>query len=168
MNDTRGLRIGDAEREAAVSALGEHYAAGRLTKDEFDERSSQVWAATLQRDVDPLFGDLPGEPRAARANTAAPTVAEWRMPPQHGNWHGNQHGNWHGDRRAGWQPGVRPGRRPPLLALPFVLLAVGAVVTMAVLIGPWILFGLFWLAVFSGCGGRRTWDRRPAGARPRS
>ena len=32
------LRIGDAEREAAVTALGEHYAAGRLTKDEYDER----------------------------------------------------------------------------------------------------------------------------------
>ena len=33
------LRIGDAEREATISALGEHYAAGRLTKEEYDERS---------------------------------------------------------------------------------------------------------------------------------
>ena len=33
------LRIGDAEREAAVTALGEHYAAGRLTKEEYDERA---------------------------------------------------------------------------------------------------------------------------------
>ena len=31
------LRIGDAEREAAAQALGEHYAVGRLTRDEYDE-----------------------------------------------------------------------------------------------------------------------------------
>ena len=33
------LRIGDDDREAAVTALGEHYAAGRLTKEEYDERA---------------------------------------------------------------------------------------------------------------------------------
>jgi len=53
------LRIGDADREAAVSALGEQYALGRLTKDEFDERSDAVWSARTRGDLAPLFADLP-------------------------------------------------------------------------------------------------------------
>ena len=52
-------RIGDAEREAAVTSLGEHYAAGRLTKEEFDERSDQAWAARTAAGLWPLFADLP-------------------------------------------------------------------------------------------------------------
>ena len=52
-------RIGDAEREAAVTALGEHYAAGRLTKEEFDERADQAWAARTASGLWPLFADLP-------------------------------------------------------------------------------------------------------------
>jgi dihydropyrimidinase len=35
MNGVPQLRIGDAERDSAATALGEHYAAGRLTKEEF-------------------------------------------------------------------------------------------------------------------------------------
>jgi hypothetical protein len=42
---TSEMRIGDAEREAAVTALGEHFAAGRLTKEEYDERSGRAWTA---------------------------------------------------------------------------------------------------------------------------
>ena len=61
-------RIGDADREAAVSALGEHYAAGRLTREEFDERSEQAWAARTASQLWPLFADLP------RPQTAHPTA----------------------------------------------------------------------------------------------
>jgi len=53
------IRIGDAEREQAVSALGEHYLAGRLTKDEYDERAASAWAAKTRAQLDPLFWDLP-------------------------------------------------------------------------------------------------------------
>ena len=53
------LRIGDADREAAVRALGEHYAAGRLTKEEFDERADPAWAAKTGSALQPLFADLP-------------------------------------------------------------------------------------------------------------
>ena len=53
------MRIGDAEREAAVEALGEHFAAGRLTKDEYDERAAVAWAARTNSDLWPLFLDLP-------------------------------------------------------------------------------------------------------------
>lgn len=53
------LRIGDAEREAAVTALGEHFVAGRLDSDEFDARTSAAYAARFRRDIDALFRDLP-------------------------------------------------------------------------------------------------------------
>ena len=54
------LRIGDAERGSAVAALGEHFAQGRLSKEEYDERSEVVWAARTRRDLAPVFVDLPG------------------------------------------------------------------------------------------------------------
>ena len=53
------VRIGDAERDRAVTALGEHYAAGRITKDEFDERSDQATKARYAAELTPLFTDLP-------------------------------------------------------------------------------------------------------------
>jgi hypothetical protein len=55
----RELRIGDKERDAAVTALGEHYVAGRLTKEEYDERSAVAWQAKTNADLAPLFVDLP-------------------------------------------------------------------------------------------------------------
>ncbi|RIQ23163.1 DUF1707 SHOCT-like domain-containing protein [Jiangella rhizosphaerae] len=60
------FRVGDAERDAAVAALGEHFAAGRLTKDEFDERSGRAWSARYAGDLDELFTDLP-QPVAVRS-----------------------------------------------------------------------------------------------------
>lgn len=53
------LRIGDVEREAAVTALGEHYASGRLTKEEYDERSTVAYEARSLAALQPLFADLP-------------------------------------------------------------------------------------------------------------
>src|SRR5262245_44265891 len=52
------VRIGDAERDQAISALGEHFAAGRLTREEFDERSDQAVRARYAADPAPLFDDL--------------------------------------------------------------------------------------------------------------
>jgi hypothetical protein len=71
------LRIGDAEREAAVAALGDHFAAGRLTSDEFDARTSAAYAARIGPDIDVLFADLPA-PRPV--TTPHPPVARRRAP----------------------------------------------------------------------------------------
>jgi hypothetical protein len=57
------LRIGDAEREQAAAALGEHYALGRLTTEEHAERLDQVWAARTRAGLQPVFRDLPGPAR---------------------------------------------------------------------------------------------------------
>ena len=57
-----GMRLSDADRQQALDALGEHYAQGRLTREELDERSDAVWSAKTYGDLSPLFADLPGQP----------------------------------------------------------------------------------------------------------
>ncbi|MGV1004762.1 MAG: DUF1707 SHOCT-like domain-containing protein [Candidatus Nanopelagicales bacterium] len=56
------LRLTDAERGQASDRLGEHYALGRLDKDEYDERRDAVWSAKTHGDLQPLFSDLEVEP----------------------------------------------------------------------------------------------------------
>ena len=65
--DTPSVRIGTAEREAAATALSEHFAAGRLDQDELEERLDRAYAAKTAADLEPLFQDLPrpGLPVAA-------------------------------------------------------------------------------------------------------
>ncbi|GAA3551169.1 DUF1707 domain-containing protein [Kribbella ginsengisoli] len=53
------LRIGDAERDTAVEQLSEHFVAGRLTQEEFEERSDQATRARYADEVELLFADLP-------------------------------------------------------------------------------------------------------------
>jgi len=69
------LRIGDADREAAAARLREHYAAGRLTFDEFNQRLDAAFAATTQSQLGQVTRDLPhvGVPAGALpATTAGP------------------------------------------------------------------------------------------------
>jgi hypothetical protein len=73
------LRISDADREAAVDVLAEHYATGRLDKDEFDERSDAVWSAKTRGDLAPVFADLPLR-SPARAGRAPARRAGARRP----------------------------------------------------------------------------------------
>ena len=53
------IRIGDTERDRAVAALGDHFAAGRLTNEEFEQRMEQAIQARFNDDLEPLFVDLP-------------------------------------------------------------------------------------------------------------
>ncbi len=63
-------RISDADREEAVNLLGEQYAVGRLTKEEYDERSDAAWSARTQGDLAPLFADLPMRASTPPARTS--------------------------------------------------------------------------------------------------
>lgn len=56
------LRAGDTDREDVVARLREHYAAGRLTSTEFDERSDQAYQARTLGDLAALTTDLPYAP----------------------------------------------------------------------------------------------------------
>ena len=53
------MRVGDAERDAAANDLREHFASGRLTQDELNERLDQTFAAKTRADLSGLFTDLP-------------------------------------------------------------------------------------------------------------
>jgi hypothetical protein len=76
------VRIGTAEREAAASALSEHFAAGRLDKDELEERLDRAYAAKTGADLELLFQDLPrpGSPVATTQpdRTSAPRRSNGR------------------------------------------------------------------------------------------
>jgi hypothetical protein len=60
MSGYPGIRASDEDRSRTAAALGEHYAAGRLTLEEFHERLDQVYAVTTQGELDRLMADLPG------------------------------------------------------------------------------------------------------------
>jgi DUF1707 SHOCT-like domain len=59
MKSTDSLRIGDAERDAAIGALSRHFADGRLTQSEHEERVAAALTARTGSDLNRLFADLP-------------------------------------------------------------------------------------------------------------
>jgi uncharacterized protein DUF1707 len=110
------LRIGDRERDAVAAELQEHYAHGRLTLEEFNQRIDAVFAAKTQADLNRItrdlphvrdWGQLPGS--AARASALQPSGAG--VDPVAASWAGPV---WAGPgSQGGWQgtPGGRPGSR---------------------------------------------------------
>jgi hypothetical protein len=75
-NDPRGffppgdLRVSDAERDLAASELSRAFQAGRLTTEEFQERSDQAFAAKTGNQLTALLADLPIERDPAEAAVA--------------------------------------------------------------------------------------------------
>lgn len=53
------VRLSDAERDAAMSQLGQAMAEGRLSIEEYDSRCRRIAAAQVRSDLDGLFSDLP-------------------------------------------------------------------------------------------------------------
>ena len=107
------IRASDADREHATARLREHYAAGRLTSDELDERISAALNATTYGELRQLMADLPEPAPAAPGATQRPYPA---APP--------------------WM--VR--RRGPRF-LPVMLLALLAALLFPG--GHWLFFGVF-------------------------
>ena len=83
-NERPPIRIGTAERDAAMKALDAHLEAGRLDVDEYGERSARASVATTAPELAELFDDLPaphpvlpgivGSGAAGRAAAAPPPV----------------------------------------------------------------------------------------------
>jgi uncharacterized membrane protein len=73
------MRVSDADREQVSALLREHYAEGRLTSDELDERITATLSAKTFGDLRRVMADLP-EPGLAgpRPGQAPPGQA----PPQ--------------------------------------------------------------------------------------
>jgi hypothetical protein len=53
------MRVGHAERDAVATELREHYATGRLTLDELNERLDKAFAAKTKGDLNAIMTDLP-------------------------------------------------------------------------------------------------------------
>jgi len=75
------IRVGDVERERALTALREHYALGRIDAGELDERLAAALVARTRDDLARLFADLPGErpPSPAAARTSYDQLARWLL-----------------------------------------------------------------------------------------
>jgi Domain of unknown function (DUF1707)/Domain of unknown function (DUF4190) len=56
------VRATDRDRDAAISVVQASYTAGRLTRDEHDERVGRALAAQTYAELDTLTADLPGRP----------------------------------------------------------------------------------------------------------
>jgi Domain of unknown function (DUF1707) len=58
----RPIRASDQERESVVDVLRDAFTDGRLTLDEFEDRTSAAYAAKTWTDLRELTADLPAEP----------------------------------------------------------------------------------------------------------
>ena len=73
--DSAQLRAADRDRAVVLSVLGDAYADGRLTKEEYDERATAATQARTLGELPPLFAALvpmtPGTTAAAIAGSTA-------------------------------------------------------------------------------------------------
>ena len=95
------LRVSDADRDQAISELSEHFQAGRLSTEEFEDRSGRALQARTGADLAVLFTDLP------RAKPGGPIPATSSSP-------------------AGSQAANTPARPGLVMVLPIVVLAIVA------------------------------------------
>jgi len=70
-----GQRIGATERDEAVESLRTHLDEGRLTPEEYEDRSVTAARARTWDDLAPVFADLP-EPRPAPVATVLARSAQ--------------------------------------------------------------------------------------------
>jgi hypothetical protein len=112
---TAAMKASDADRDAVLSDLSEHFQAGRLTAEEWEERAGLALAARTWGELKDLLRDLP----ATRPGPQAPVAAA----------------------SSGARPERLAGRRPP--APIAVLAAIG--IAVAVSVGIAHSWGLLWL-----------------------
>jgi uncharacterized protein DUF1707 len=131
-NQRSDIRISDAEREDALTKLGEHMAAGRLDIDEYGDRSARVATAKTRGELLELFADLP-EPRPTFGQPVADTAVE--------------------PRKRTFMEKAAP------VALPVAAILVVGAVLFAFKIGFFVPFLLFFLFFRGGRGGGWNHDR---------
>jgi len=190
MSTERNVRVSDAERDAVAAQLREHYAQGRLTMDELNERLDRVFASKTNLELATVTADLPyASPRGVLPSDRVGGSGPWTghaqfRGEQRGegqDWRGHQ--GWNGPRWTGpgWTgSGGRDGyagRRgggsilgiiPVILAFWCVIILLG-VLGFGIGSGPSILVILLGaLAVLRrlfGLGRRRSMPRRRCGRR---
>jgi hypothetical protein len=108
------MRVGDADRDAAATRLREHFAAGRLTLEEFRDRLAAVFSATTGRELGRVTADLPHDGISPGIDPRAPAGGGPRQPGR---------------------PRVRRSGRPRLLFRSRLLLACAAAAAVWLLVG---------------------------------
>lgn len=103
MTTEPSLRVGDAEREAVAAELREHFARGRLTAEEFNQRLDATFAARTRGDLTKITADLPSA-RSGPAPLPSSGVARGFTSSGH---HHSGRGSWSGSGersscRASW------------------------------------------------------------------
>jgi hypothetical protein len=137
-----GLRVSDAERDATAAELREHYAAGRLSLDELNERISQAFAARTRGDLGAVMHDLP-----SLRPGGAPLPGSGQ-PSSGAGWTGQ--GRWHD---TGWHQHAGsggPGRPGPRGLGQAIGVAIATMVALSLLAG----FGVM-AVTGTGIGGSR-------------
>ena len=112
------MRASDADRDAVVSDLSEHFQAGRLTAAELDERTGRALTARTWGELTELASDLPALRPAAPPATPA---ADRPQPPA--------------------------GHTTPVMAAALAGLAIAAVLLVHAVHGGWGLIWLLWPAL---------------------
>jgi hypothetical protein len=123
------VRVGDADRDAIAAQLREHYADGRLTLEELNERLDQAFAAKTKADLNTVMHDLPQATRPAAGMPYGGTA--WQGPAwpgpmatKPGQDYGN--GGWGGSQGNQRRCGQR-NAFAPLMGLVWLALIVGSV-----------------------------------------
>ncbi len=125
------VRVGDADRDAIAAQLREHYADGRLTLDELNERLDQTFAARTATDLNEVMRDLPHVPRPAPGPLVGSTGSGW-------------------DSDGGYSRRSRPfAAFAPMMGLVWAFLIVGAVLLFGLGGGDRPLAIVVLLAVFA-------------------
>ena len=122
------VRIGDADREAVAAQLREHYADGRLTLEELNERLDLAFAAKTKADLNPVMRDLPQAAHPAAGMPYGGTA--WQGPAwQQSDWQQPMVGQPGQDYRqggCGGGQGLRGGFAP-LMGLIWFFVILGSV-----------------------------------------
>jgi hypothetical protein len=141
------IRVSDADRNRVTAQLRDHFAAGRITPDELDERLSAALNAKTFGDLRPIMADLPG-PVPAPLGAAAPPL---RATPA-----------WAIRRRPPFPPLI-------LIALLAALLIPGTGWLLAAFVNVILLFWLMTFVVGAFAVGRsqRRWHDHGGRQRPR-
>jgi len=121
------VRVGDADREAVAAQLREHFADGRLTHEELNERLDQAFAAKTKADLSTVMRDLPQAARPAAGMPYGGTA--WQGPAWTGPMAtrpGPDDGSHYG-RGGGSGQGSRGFSFAPMIALVWLFVILGAV-----------------------------------------
>jgi hypothetical protein len=119
------VRVGDADRDAVAIQLREHFADGRLTLEELNERLDQAFAAKTKADLNTVMRDLPHATRPTAGTPYGGTA--WQGPA----WQGpmaTRPGQDYGHGAGDGQGSRGPGAFAPIMGMVWLFVILGSVI----------------------------------------